>query len=137
MENRLVQIEELATALGLEVIPWPLPLPMQEVKVGQFIAVSANPSPAWRRWVIAHAIGLHLLHSGVNTIWLQARTLLADRLERQAEDFAWGLLVDEEEARRLGLREPWEIAEHFGVPEEIVRGRLDYLRGQNPAREVV
>jgi hypothetical protein len=35
-------------------------------------------------------------------------------------------LVDEIEALRAGLTEAWQVAEYFGVPEEMVRvhGRL-------------
>ena len=47
-------------------------------------------------------------------------------LGRQAEQFAYGLLVDEEEAWREGLRTAQEIASYFGVPEGMIRvqGRL-------------
>jgi Zn-dependent peptidase ImmA (M78 family) len=52
--------------------------------------------------------------------------LLPEPNERQAEEFAYGLLVDEAEARREGFTEAWQVAEHFGVPEQMVRvqGRL-------------
>ena len=41
--------------------------------------------------------------------------------EREAEDYGLGLLMDEAEALEIGLTEAWEIAEHFGIPEEMVR----------------
>ena len=52
--------------------------------------------------------------------------MLAMPFERQAEEFAYHFLVDEEEVTRQGFTESWEIAEHFGVPEEMVmiQGRL-------------
>jgi hypothetical protein len=52
--------------------------------------------------------------------------LLAEPNERQAEDFAYGLQVDEAEALREGLTEAWQVAEYFGVPQDMVRvqGRL-------------
>ena len=43
------------------------------------------------------------------------------RYEREAEDFARALLVDDEEALAEGLVHSWEVAEHFGVPGELVR----------------
>jgi hypothetical protein len=44
--------------------------------------------------------------------------------ERQAEDFAWGLLVDEREAQAAWALEPWEIADYFRIPEQVGRGRI-------------
>ena len=72
----------------------------------------------WRRWVIAHAIGHKLLHSG-NHLWIRDHTSLGGLYEREAEDFARALLMDVAEAMAEGLSELWEVAEHFGVPEEM------------------
>ena len=47
--------------------------------------------------------------------------MLATPLEREAEDFAFQLYVDLDEVWREGLTTSWEIAEHFGIPEEMVR----------------
>ena len=60
------------------------------------------------------------------SIWLRAETLLGVASERQAEDFAWGLLVDEREAEAAWALEPWEIADYFGIPEEVGRGRIQF-----------
>ena len=48
------------------------------------------------------------------------RTGLADKFERQAEDFAFHLLVDLEEARAEGLTDVAQIAERYGVPVEMM-----------------
>ena len=37
-----------------------------------------------------------------------------------ANDFTYALLMDGREAIRAGLTYSWEVAEHFGVPDEIV-----------------
>jgi hypothetical protein len=52
--------------------------------------------------------------------------LLAEPNKHRADEFAYGLLVDEAEALREGLTEAGQIAEYFGVREELVRvqGRL-------------
>ena len=47
--------------------------------------------------------------------------MLAMPFERQAEEFAYHFLVDEDEVTRQGFTESLEIAEHIGVPEEMVR----------------
>ena len=112
-----VDAEEVANLLGLEVVPWPLEV-QEEMLLGRVIGVAQRLDPRWRRWVIAHAIGHKLLHPG-NQLWIRDHTSLGGRYEREAEDFARTLLVDEGEAMEEGLRELWEVAEHFGVPEEF------------------
>ncbi|MYE06924.1 MAG: ImmA/IrrE family metallo-endopeptidase [Chloroflexi bacterium] len=70
--------------------------------------------------MIAHAIGHHLLHPG-NHLRMRERGLLSDAVEREAEEFAGALLIDERETLGLGISEPRYVAEYFGVPEEMVR----------------
>ena len=113
-----VDIEAVAEALGLEV--WLRDFTVQrEMQIGGRIAVARRLDPEWRRWVIAHAIGHRLMHPG-NHIELRDHTDLTDPWEREAEEFAHALLVDEEEALAAGFVYAWEVAEHFGVPAELV-----------------
>ncbi|MCY4583482.1 MAG: ImmA/IrrE family metallo-endopeptidase [Chloroflexi bacterium] len=114
-----VDAEALAEHLGLEVFSWPFRT-LQEMKVDDVIGVAERLDASWRRWVIAHAIGHSLLHPG-NHLWMQEHTLLGHRVEREAEEFAGALLVDEDEALERGLVHPSEVAEYFGVPEEMAR----------------
>jgi hypothetical protein len=113
-----VDAEEEANLLGLVVQPWPLAV-QEEMLMGRYIGVAQRLDPRWRRWVIAHAIGHKLLHTG-NHLWIRDHTSLGSLYEREAEDFARALLVDADEAMEEGLSELWEVAEHFGVPEEMV-----------------
>ncbi len=110
--------EAVANILGLEVVPWPLTV-QEEMQMGRYIGVAERLDPRWRRWVVAHAIGHRLLHSG-NHLWIRDHTSLDGLFEREAEDFARALLMDMREAMEEGLSELWEVAEHFGVPEEMV-----------------
>ena len=71
-----------------------------------------------------------MLHAEANSVWLRARTLLPDKFERQAEDFAFHLLVDMEEARVEGLTDAAVIAERYGVPVEMVLGRVAWAEPQ-------
>lgn len=114
-----VDAETVANHLGLEVKLWTLRV-LKEMGIGDVICVARRLDPAWRRWVTAHAIGHRLLHPG-NHLWIRLHTGLAQRYEREAEDFARALLVDAQEAEEAGLMESWEVAEYFGVPDEVLR----------------
>ena len=84
--------------------------------------VADRLEPEWRRWVVGRAIGHCILHPG-NHLWIRRHTDLARAFEREAEDFAYALFVDATEAAAEGLVYSWEVAEHFGVPDELVRLR--------------
>ena len=121
-----VDVDEAAQLLGYLVDAWDIPADeVHEVTVGNSIGIASALCENRRRWAVAHALGHRVLHPG-NHAWLRARTLLATPFEREAEDFAYGLLVDAEEALAEGLATAGEFAEYFGVPEEMVRvqGRL-------------
>lgn len=120
-----VDAEAVASRLGLDVSDRPFRV-LQEMQVGGVIGVARRLDPPWRRWVIAHAIGHSILHPG-NHLWMREHTRLGARVEREAEEFAEALLVDEREASEQGLVQPWEIAEYFGVPEEMVRRRDPWI----------
>ncbi len=112
-----VDAEAVANILGLEVVPWPLGV-QEEMQMDRYIGVAERLGPRWRRWVIAHAVGHRLLHSG-NHLWIRDHTNLSGLFEREAEDFARALLMDADEAMAEGLSELWEVADHFGVPQEM------------------
>ena len=71
--------------------------------------------PCERRWHIAHSIAHHQLHSG-NQLWKALHTDLTSLGERQAEDYATGLLIDVDEAIEELLSGATEATEYFGVP---------------------
>ena len=79
-------------------------------------------------------IGHSLLHPW-KPFWMYGRLLFGRHFEQEAEEFAGALLMDEREALEQGLVDPWEVAEYFGVPEELVRvqapgsGELEALGG--------
>ena len=111
-----VDVEALADSMGLRVHTWDLPAAeVHETMLGRNIAVSDELNDQERRWAIAHGIGHKVLHPG-NQLWLRAHTMLAIPYERQAEQFTYGLLVDEREVLLERLRAASEVAGHFGVP---------------------
>ena len=114
-----VDAEEVANALGLEV--WLRDFEVQkEVQIEGHIAVARRLGPEWRRWVIAHAIGHRLMHPA-NHLEMRDHTELPRPWEREAEEFAHVVLISEQEALDAGFVYAWEVAEHFGVPAEVVR----------------
>lgn len=115
----MVDVEAVADILGLVVQPWPMQV-QQEMQMDGYISVAERLDPQWRRWVTAHAIGHRLLHPG-NHLWIRDHTSLGSKFEREAEDFARALLMDAQEAMDEGLVHSWEVAEHFGVPDEMAR----------------
>ena len=117
-----VDAEVVANDLGLTVKRWSLRV-VEEMRFGDYIAVAERLTPEWRRWVVAHAVAHRLLHPS-NHVWIHRNINLARGFEREAEDFAYGLLVDAGEAASAGLTHSWELAAHFGVPDEMVRGRM-------------
>ena len=119
-----MDVVEVAHLLGLEVDYRTFTgTEIDEVIVGSCIAVADHLDEPSQRWAIAHAIGHHVMQAQSNAIWLRTYTLLPDKFELQAEDFAFHLLVDLEEARAEGLTDAAAIAERYGVPLEMVLGR--------------
>ena len=115
-----VDVQELADRLNLRVALWDLPAAeVHEITRGRRIAVSDELSDQERRWAIAHGIGHRIMHPG-NHSWLRAHTWLAVSWEREAEQFAYGLLVDEAEALTERLSMLADVAEHFGIPMDTL-----------------
>ena len=122
-----VDTEAVANELGLEV--WLRDFRVQkEVQIDGHIAVARRLGPEWRRWVTAHAIGHRLMHPG-NHLEQRYHSDLPRPWEREADEFAHALLIDEVEAMDAGFVYAWEVAEHFGVPPEVVRVQARMLRG--------
>ena len=119
-----VDVEAVAAMVDLEVESYPFSR-VEEVTLGRTVVVGHGLSPSWRRWCLGHAIGHRVLHPG-NHLWMRQHTRLADRFEREAEEFAWGLLFDEDECHAIGLSEADEIADHSGIPAELLalQGRV-------------
>ena len=114
-----VDAEAVANILGFKVKQAPMEV-QTEIEVGGYILVAERLGPEWRRWYTAHSLGHKVMHPG-NQLWVYRKTTLGSKLEREANDFAHTLLMDGTEAIRAGLTYSWEVAEYFGVPDEIVR----------------
>ncbi len=115
----------LLAKLGLEVIPWRFDSRVREFIFDGAIGVEEALPSRWRRWVVAHAIGHHVLHVGASlylAVW-QGANIRKD--ERQAEEFAAGLLVSPAAAANAG---EVAIAERCAIPREKARWFLANLQ---------
>ena len=81
------------SGLNLEVIPWRFEGRIREVIFQNAIGIDAGLPDAWQRWLTAHAIGHHLLHAGTSLYLASWQWVNRNKDERQAEEFAAGLLV--------------------------------------------
>ena len=119
-----LDMEELLNEIGCELIEWPFLAPVKEVKQGRWIGIATGLEQKERRYLAAHALGHHLLHCG-NQLWFrdwQETSVL--RQEREADEFASHVLIPETELEKLSNPTTWDIADHFGVPEELANLRL-------------
>ncbi len=116
-----LNIQAVVGHQGLHVIAWDLPKEIQEIKYRSWIGITRRATEPWRRFLTAHAIGHHLLHTG-NQLALRRLFIGGDaKIERQADEFAWHLLVDEWELAELDAQgaDLNVVPERFGVPTEI------------------
>jgi Zn-dependent peptidase ImmA (M78 family) len=87
---------------------------VREVGIEGTIGLDERLSERWVRWLTAHAIGHHLLHTGTS-LYLESWQWV-DRLkaERQAEEFAADLLLPQDSGRVHGHR---GVARRCGIPD--------------------
>ena len=119
-----VDMEQLARTEGCECVYWPFLEPVTEVKRGRWIGIADRLPREEQRCLIAHAIAHHLMHSGNQLLFDGWMRTYRNRQEREADCCAAHILIPDEELRRCGLRDVFEIAEHFGVTEELAILRM-------------
>ncbi len=87
-----VDLKDLASALGIEVVSFPFRGRLEEVIIDGTIGVRYGLDRRWFRWRVAHGIGHHQLHTGA-----RARSGgcagCDGKAERQAEEFAASLVA--------------------------------------------
>jgi Zn-dependent peptidase ImmA (M78 family) len=110
-------MEGLAHLEGCVCITWPFIPPIREVKCGRWIGLAAGLSVVENRFLIAHALAHHLMHCGNQLTFYGC--LEWRRQEIEADCCAAHILIPEDEIIKIDMLPPWEIAEHFGVPEEL------------------
>jgi hypothetical protein len=120
-----IDIELLAKVNGCEIIEWPFLRPVKEVKQGRWIGLAKDLDTSEQRYLVAHAIGHHLLHCGNQLSFQKWQGLTQHRQEREADEFAARVLMPDDDLSSMIGTPIWEMAEHFGVPEELVIRRIN------------
>ena len=105
-----VDLRRLVSELQLEVVLFPFKGRLNEMIVGGTIGLRPGLPRPWFRWLVAHAVGHHVMHVG-STFELQPwQWVSRARDEWQAEEFA---------AYLLGGPDGWSYsAKHLGIPDE-------------------
>jgi Zn-dependent peptidase ImmA (M78 family) len=120
-----VDIESLVEVEGCELIDWPFLMPVKEVKQGRWIGIAQGLDYKEKRHLIAHAFAHHLLHCGNQLSFYQHQHRLQERQEREAETCAAHILMPGPELAKVITHSFWELAEYFGVPEELAYQRIN------------
>lgn len=127
---------------GVVIERWPLTPPLEAVYIKEpclppIIAMSsfiAEDSPKYRT-VLAHELGHHFTTAGdvlPCKMYSYEDRLDQTRAEHRANKWAAEYLIPWDKlaaALRAGIVESWEIAEHFGVTEEMADYRVRMLLG--------
>jgi len=119
-----VDTEWLAGALGCEVLDWPFQNPVKEVKAGRWIGLTTNLESGERRYLIAHALGHHQMHRGNQLSFHDWQRVCVAKQEKEADEWAAHVLMPEKELAKMKNVAAWDIAECFGVPEELAWRRI-------------
>ncbi|MHB8871962.1 MAG: ImmA/IrrE family metallo-endopeptidase [Thermoleophilia bacterium] len=119
-------LDRITDSLGLSVMYEEMNGRMKEFYFRGAIVVREDLATREKRELIAHALGHHLFHAG-NHLAMQKRIYsFGNYHEKQANAFAACLLIPLSQLSRLMADRARidEIADNFGVTEELVRLRL-------------
>ena len=119
-----LDIERLAALEGCECVEWPFQEPIKEVKQGRWIGLAGNLPEKERRYLITHALAHHLLHRGNQLSFRTWEKICSNRQEKEADCCAAHILMPEGELIEAARLPCWEIADRFGVPEDLARQRM-------------
>lgn len=119
-----LDMEWLVGAEGCKLVKWNFPPPVKEVKCDDYIGIAAYLSDGERRFLAAHALSHHLLHSGNQLFFYEWDKTIAWKQEKEANGCALHILMPEEALNELHYLSVSDLAEEFGVPEPLVVLRL-------------
>jgi len=146
IEEPPIDIYEVAKNYGLEVEEQSFPSKYSQISGfitedngAPHLVVNAADSKNRKNFTVAHELGHWLMHRDnlradpkVGVLFrIPLGKLNADPLEKQANTFAANLLVPEKmliAKKKLGLSQK-ELAETFGVSEEVIGYRLEHTNG--------
>ena len=103
-----VDLKRLSAELGLDVVEFPFQGRLKEVIIDGVIGVKPGLARSSFRWLVAHAIGHHMLHVGTSFYLESWQWVSHAKAERQAEEFAAWL---------MGGPDGWRYTEkELGIP---------------------
>lgn len=112
-------LDELMGELGVTVEERRFRSGVSELIVDDVVVLDTRLAHSWRRWLKAHALGHHLLHSGNQ---LEMSLLVQGHWERQVEEFAgWLIFGTLPFSVSSGNVDAGMLAEWGDVPVECVR----------------
>ncbi len=84
------------------------------------------------KYVLSHELGHSVMHPDANTPFLRANTYLSvDRMEKQANKFAMGLLISDEDIQEYAIEQHYTIdmlSKLWGYKRELIKLRLNIAK---------
>lgn len=87
------------------------------------ILLNENLDYEQQKYVCAHELGHAIMHKSLNSLYMSKSTdLNVSRLEREADEFAVHLIVEDAEYlyETFGLTTKFEISNFYGLPEKLI-----------------
>lgn len=126
-----INIDEIVKCQGLNLDDWGFVGRVKEAYLGDSIAIKNTVDLKKRRELIAHALGHHFLHTGNHLYFEEHDQFVAFKQEYEAQCFAAEVLMPKALLTPIRNWTIHELSNHFSVTEELVRFRLEILKGKN------
>lgn len=108
----------------------------QRAKRRRFIYINSELDEQQQCLVCAHELAHHLLHRGLNRIFMDQSTYaVTQKYENEANLFALELLYSDENLQPYLSRGYDRAAEYMGVPYDLAARRMREVSPKNPAEE--
>lgn len=89
------------------------------------IHINSDMDAERQRFTCAHELGHAILHPESNAVYLQSNTLFCvNRYENEANYFAAGLLISDDDLREHESLSVPELSALFGIEERLIKYRL-------------
>lgn len=98
----------------------------QCAKRRRFIYINQSLPEEQQRLVCAHELAHHLMHCGINRMFMDSNTyLVPEKYENEANYFATELLYTDDELQPFLIRSITEAAAYMGVPVPLAEYRMN------------
>lgn len=108
----------------------------QSAKRRRLIYINDELDEQQQRLVCAHELAHHLLHRGMNRIFMDQNTyMVTQRFETEANRFAVDLIYSDEELQPYKSRSHERAAAYMGVSNALAEYRMEEVMPEHPADE--